>query len=132
MSGPVAQRTMIRSYHGSLEKATKLFQGDAARLSPLGWMPISQTYSQGSWGCGAFLIALLLCVFLIGIVVFIYLLVVKPDGTLVVTYQLREGFAVPTVALADGERACLTCGMAVLERAGVCKHCGADLSRQPL
>lgn len=35
----------------------------------------------------AFTVALLLCLLLIGILVFIYMLVVKPDGTLTVTYS---------------------------------------------
>ena len=34
---------------------------------------------------GAFILALTLCIVLIGILVFIYLLIVKPDGQLVVT-----------------------------------------------
>jgi Short C-terminal domain len=42
-------------------------------------------------GCGAFLVALLLCFVLLGFLIFIYLLIVKPEGTLTVTYAKRAG-----------------------------------------
>lgn len=41
-------------------------------------------------GCGSFLLALLLAVVLIGILVFIYMLLVKPEGTLSVTYERQQ------------------------------------------
>ncbi len=50
---------------------------------------MSQVWAEGSWGCGAFLVALFLCIFLVGILIFVYLIVVKPAGTLTVTYVLQ-------------------------------------------
>jgi len=58
-------------------------------MAAAGYFPTSQVWAPGTYGCGAFLIALLLCVVLIGIIVFVYMLIVKPDGTLSVTYEWR-------------------------------------------
>ena len=83
------QRVIIRTYKGSQSGAAQAFQQDAVRLAAQGYVPVSQVWAQGSWGCGAFLVALVLCVVLIGILVFIYMLLVKPAGTLTVTYEYR-------------------------------------------
>jgi hypothetical protein len=84
------QPVLVRLYKGSQDQAMQAFQRDASVLAPLGYVPMSQSWAPGSWGCGAFLVALLLCIVLVGIVVFIYLLVVKPPGTLTVTYHLQQ------------------------------------------
>lgn len=78
---------VVRTYKGKPNDAMAAFQRDAASMAQSGYRPIAQTYAPGSWGAGAFIIALLLCLFLIGILIFIYLLIVKPAGTLTVTYQ---------------------------------------------
>lgn len=83
-------QTITRTYKGSASKAAEDFQRDAQKLARDGYYPTSQLYTPGSWGCGAFLVALLLAIVLIGILIFIYLLIVKPDGTLVVTYEYRR------------------------------------------
>ena len=90
-----AQSPKTRRYRGSLAKATAAFQHDAANMAKSGWYPTSQAYAPGSWGCGYFLIALLLCLVLVGILIFIYMLIVKPDGELVVTYEYRPPIAAP-------------------------------------
>lgn len=90
-----SERTLTRTYKGSAAKATAAFQEDAARLARQGYVPINQTYTPGSWGAGAFLIALLLAFLLIGILIFIYLIVVKPDGILTVTYEHRAPAVAP-------------------------------------
>ena len=81
---------VVRNYTGSQESATRAFQADAAKMAKQGYFPISQTWAPGAYGCGSFLLALLLCIVLIGIIVFIYMLIVKPPGTLSVTYELRR------------------------------------------
>ena len=55
-----------------------------------GYVPVSHTWAAGEWSTGAFVIAILL-IFLFGLRLLIlgYLLVVKPPGTLTVTYELR-------------------------------------------
>ena len=57
---------------------------------PSNYYPISSQYQAGEYGCGSFVLALLLCFILIGIIVFIYMLIVKPPGTLTVVYEYRE------------------------------------------
>jgi Short C-terminal domain len=79
--------TIVRTYRGSQQADTAApFRSDAAELAKYGYAPTTQSWAQGQWGGGAFLVALLLCIVLIGILVFIYMLIVKPEGTLTVTY----------------------------------------------
>ena len=83
-------QTIVRTYKAkSQQAAAAVFQADAATLAEQGYFPTSQSWAQGSWGCGAFLLALVLFLVLIGLLVFIYMLLVKPAGTLTVTYTLR-------------------------------------------
>jgi len=89
-------KTLVRTYTAhQLSDAVVEFRANADDLAKLGYTPTSQTWAAGQWGCGAWLVALFLCLFLIGILVFIYMLIVKPDGTLTVTYSLREDVALP-------------------------------------
>jgi hypothetical protein len=86
---------LVRLYRGrTQEEAVRAFQVDATNLSALGYKPVGQQWMQGSWGVGAFIVALLLCLVIVGLFAFLYLLIVKPAGTLTVTYELREA-AVP-------------------------------------
>lgn len=77
---------VTRTYKGSMAEATAAYQQDAIKMSAAGYVPASQLYQPGSYGCGAFLVALILCFVLVGILIFVYMLIVKPAGTLVVTY----------------------------------------------
>lgn len=86
---PPGPAIVTQTYKGSLENANKLYAAHAQQMAADGYFPVGQVYTPGSWGCGAFLVALLLCIVVIGIVVFIYMVLVKPDGTLVVTYERR-------------------------------------------
>jgi len=83
------ERVIIRTYRGSYAKAMAAFQAHAAYLAQSNYFPASQSWVPGSYGVGAFLVALLLCFVLVGVLAFIYMLIVKPDGTLTVTYELR-------------------------------------------
>ena len=81
---------VVEVYKGrNIQDATAKFQQDAMALAESGYVPTSQSWAQGSWGCGAFLVALVLAFVLVGILIFIYMLLVKPEGTLTVTYELR-------------------------------------------
>lgn len=83
-----AGETLVRTYRGKQQADTNAaFQEEAKYLAWAGFRPTTQSWAAGQWGCGAFLVALLLAVVLIGILVFIYMLVVKPEGTLTVTYS---------------------------------------------
>jgi hypothetical protein len=83
--------TLIRVYRGAQQAdAIAAFQRDSQDLAKQGYYPVSQSWAQGQWGCGAWLLALLLCIVLVGIVVFIYMVIVHPAGTFTVTYALPD------------------------------------------
>jgi hypothetical protein len=113
-------QTIVRTYKGHQSAATAAFKADAARLSDQGYHPTGQTWAAGSYGCGSFLIALLLCFVLIGFIVFVYMLIVPPPGTLTVTYELR--LAEPDAA----EKTCPRCAERVKAAAAVCRFCGHE------
>jgi hypothetical protein len=96
---------IVRTYQGKQQAdAVVLFEADAVNLAVDGYSPTTQSWAQGQWGCGAFLGALVLCIVLVGILVFIYMLLVKPVGTLTVTYErtASKGAALPASAQPNG------------------------------
>jgi uncharacterized protein UPF0547 len=117
---------IVKTYKGSQESATELFQKDAPAMAAQGYFPTSQSYAPGSYGCGAFILALLLCFILIGILVFIYMLLVKPPGVLSVTYERRAAAPIPSVA--DPEKICPRCAERVKAAAKVCRFCGHEFT----
>jgi hypothetical protein len=112
-------QTMVRQYRGSQYNATIAFRHDAETMAKQGYYPISETYAPGSYGCGSFLVALLLCFILIGILVFIYMLIVKPDGTLTVTYAYRPPTAEQTIWGTRGKNVSPLCRASKIGRACV-------------
>ncbi len=83
-------QTLVRVYHGKQQADTaSSLQHETDVLGRFGYQPSSQSWAQGQWGCGAWLAALVLCILLIGLLVFIYMLIVKPDGSLTVTFERR-------------------------------------------
>jgi hypothetical protein len=97
---------LVRVYRGAQQSdVVRAFQRDAAELAKSGYQPMSQSWAAGQWGCGGFLIALLLCFVLIGFLVFVYMLVVRPAGTLTVTYGSQAAAAPATTYVAQPETA---------------------------
>ena len=83
---------VVRAYTGNSQDAIlAAFQRDAELFSRQGYEPAGQHYVEGSYGCGYILIALLMCLFFVGIPVVAYMLLgPRPAGTLVVTYAHVE------------------------------------------
>lgn len=113
-------RTLVRTYRGNQATAAAQFQHDAAQLAASGYTPTSQTWAAGSYGAGAFIVALLLCFFVIGFVVFLYLVIVKPPGTLTVTYEAYANLSV------GNEKVCPRCAETVKLAAVVCRFCNYE------
>jgi hypothetical protein len=114
------QKVIIRTYTGNQDTATSLFQSDSVKMAGENYFPTSQSWTPGSYGCGSFIIAALLCFVIIGILAFIYMLIVKPDGTLTVTYELRNSNKTVLVE----EKTCPKCAEQVKAAASLCRFCG--------
>ena|SRR5690554_5782968 len=118
-------KIIVRNYKGTQSDATRNFKRDSIKMAEKGYFPTSQNWSPGSYGCGSFILALLLCIILIGILVFIYMLIVKPDGTLSVTYELKkEGNEIVEKKNENlKEKECPECAEMVKEKAKICRFC---------
>jgi hypothetical protein len=84
--------TVLREYKGKQQKdANSEFAKEAQQFAAIGYTVTSQSWAQGQWGCGAWLIALL-CILLVGLglLIIAYMVIVKPAGTLTVTYTLKD------------------------------------------
>jgi hypothetical protein len=83
--------TIVRVYRGSQQSdAVRIFDKDASELALFGYQPTGQNWEAGRWGWRAFVVALLFAVILVGLLMFLYMLVIRPDGTLTVTYTRRD------------------------------------------
>ena len=85
----VGEQFIVRTYIGSEAAAATSFQADSTRMASLGCFPVFQNWEHGQWRTGAFIAALLLCFLIVGIPALIYMLIVTPDGMLIVTYAFR-------------------------------------------
>jgi hypothetical protein len=125
----MTQNVIVKTYKGSQSTATAEFQKDAAAMAKMGYFPTTQNYAQGTYGCGAFILALLLCIIIIGILVFIYMLIVKPDGTLSVTYELKPTNQEQKSIFNQSEKQCPKCAEAVKQEAKICRFCGHNFEQ---
>ena len=78
---------IVRTYTGKQSQAIINFEKESSILAEEGFEPSNQLWEDGRWGCLAFCIALLLCFIVIGLPILFYLIIVKPDGKLTVTYK---------------------------------------------
>ncbi|HEX5039860.1 MAG TPA: hypothetical protein VFW95_06985 [Candidatus Limnocylindria bacterium] len=79
---------MVRSYAGANQgEAAARYAEDALKLADDGWVAVTQTWVADDWNPAAYLAALVLVIFVIGIVLLIVMALIKPTRTLLVTYQ---------------------------------------------
>ena len=124
LSGSKKKQVIVKTYKGKTkEQAIAAYQTDSTLMSEQGYSPTAQSWAPGQYGCGAFLLSLLLCFLIVGIIVFIYMLIVKPEGTLSVTYELRLPSVDPQKAIPVEEKTCPQCAEQVKAAALVCRFC---------
>jgi predicted Zn-ribbon and HTH transcriptional regulator len=112
---------IIKTYRGSQAEAAKRFQANSAEMAAHGYFPTSQSWAPGQWAVGAFVVAVLLIfLFGLGILILGYMLIVKPDGTLTVTYERR--------AASVEEKTCPRCAERIKAAALVCHFCGYEFA----
>jgi len=115
-------KVIVKNYIGNEDFATAAFKNDVLLMAKNDYYPTSQNYTPGQYGCGSFIIAFILCFLLVGILMFIYMLIVKPDGVLTVTYEYR-----PEKLLSrnyEDEKDCPMCAEKVKLQAKICRYCG--------
>jgi len=139
---PGATRTV--RYRGDYEWAAAQAQEEAEELAFHHWFPVSQTYVPGSWGTGAWVLAFLTVIVLVGIIVLVYMLAAKPAGELVVVYEYRPptptpakmaapAQVAPVVAIGpnDDTKTCPQCAEQVKAAALVCRFCRYEFGSTP-
>jgi hypothetical protein len=79
----------VRTYRGHEQSAAiASYVKDAEALAERGYAPAGQSWGDGQWDGIYFLIALLLSLVGIGLILLAYMAIIRPDGTLCVTYRL--------------------------------------------
>ena len=116
----VIKDVVVKVYQGSSIQANQKFKSDLDEMAKNNYFPVNQSWEPGTYSTGAFIIALLLCLVLIGILIFIYMLIVKPAGQLHVTYEYRRSEVLETKSV----KVCTKCAETIKEQAVVCRYCG--------
>ena len=118
---------VVKTYRGRQQAAQKAYLKDAKKMAKKGYFPASDRWEEGRWGAGNFIVALILCFLLIGLIVFVYMLLVKPPGTLSVTYEYRT----EEQLAAEAEKACPRCAETIKAAAVACRFCGHEFEPVP-
>lgn len=123
-----SNKIIVKTYQGDQQQALVAFQVDASKMAAYGYFPMAQTWTTGSYGAGAFLLAILLCFVFVGFLVFIYMLIVKPDGALSVTYELRSVSEGGASGASKHGKNCPKCAEQVKAAAIICRYCGHNFA----
>jgi hypothetical protein len=99
--GADLEQQIIKTYTGRHEGSIEKFKADAEMMAVNGYYPMSQVWVPGSYGTAEFILALLQCIILIGFLTLAYMLIVKPEGKLVVTYMHRSTLATASPSAPD-------------------------------
>ena len=79
---------LVRTYRGHEQsEAIASYVKDAGTLAQRGYAPAGQSWGDGQWDGAYFLLALVLSLFGIGLILLAYMAIIRPDGTLCVTYR---------------------------------------------
>jgi hypothetical protein len=110
-AGPVPMgrpATFTRMYRAPQQaEAMGYFNAEADAIAKEGYAPTAHSWAPGQYTAGQFLVALVLCFVVVGFLVFIYMIIVKPPGLLTVTYVRAHpaGDTLPAQAKPDALRA---------------------------
>ena len=130
-----APAAMVRRYKGASQADTlRDFEIEAAVLSKAGYIPTTQSWTRGQWGTSAWILAFLALIFVIGIIVLVYMIAVRPAGELVVTYEFKPT-AMPSgrdETTRDGPtKVCPQCAEEVKAAALLCRFCRYEFGQPP-
>lgn len=79
---------IVRLYAGGEQRdALAGYARDAEVLVGQGYLPVGQSWGDGQWSPILFVLALVLSLFGIGLILLAYMAIMRPGGTLCVTYR---------------------------------------------
>lgn len=126
MKEQVKPKEVVKKYVGKEINAREEFRRDRVRMQENGYHVISEVYVPGQYSAFTYIVAVLLLLIFVGILILFYMLIVKPDGTLIVTYEYRE-------EIKEDTKICPDCAETVKAAARKCRFCGYVFSEdQPI
>ena len=87
----LGEDVILRTYGAARPSdAIVWYQRDLYHLVEHGYLPSTQSWIPGQWSGWAFLATILLMPIYVGFIILVYLLIVRPHGTMVATYVRRD------------------------------------------